>query len=175
MTKQRPFDADDPRFMKEFEAALRSCNLPMARKGSGYRSSYSQFCLQVAFEVVNRLKLYASPVIQMNENMDHELSLKIIGGDAKSNVLLQDENAELKVLAEKVQILIFDKDDAYCKLQQAVRECLAAQEDEAKAQSAMENAGDNYTVSADYGLLFSLAIGKAYVAEQALRELIKEK
>jgi hypothetical protein len=56
-----PFDADDPRFREVFEIAIKNLNYPLVRKGNGYRSPYTQSCLEVAFEVVNRMKLYTSP------------------------------------------------------------------------------------------------------------------
>lgn len=62
--KQGPFDADDPRFREAFEASLKSGNWPMTRLGDGYRSSITMMAFTVAFETVNRLRLFAAPVVQ---------------------------------------------------------------------------------------------------------------
>lgn len=64
--KQEPFDADDPRFREAFEASLKSGNWPMTRLGEGYRSSITMMAFTVAYETVNRLRLYAAPVVQPN-------------------------------------------------------------------------------------------------------------
>lgn len=61
---QEPFDADDPRFREAFDASLKSGNWPMTRLGEGYRSSITMMAFTVAYETVNRLRLYAAPVVQ---------------------------------------------------------------------------------------------------------------
>lgn len=70
LEKQKPFDADDPRFMAEFEKTITGLNMPNARKGFGFRSTYTQACLEVAFEVVNRLRLYAKPTADALEKQE---------------------------------------------------------------------------------------------------------
>jgi hypothetical protein len=55
------FDADDPKFREAFDAALASHNYPATRKGDLYRSSVVNMAWFIAYSVVNRLRLYASP------------------------------------------------------------------------------------------------------------------
>ena len=52
------FDADSPRFRQVFDEAVQAHNLPGKRKGEGYRSPITQWCFEIAYSVVNRLRLY---------------------------------------------------------------------------------------------------------------------
>lgn len=62
LREQEPFDADHSRFREAFEASIKSGNWPATRKGYGYRSTMTNMAWEVAYETVNRLKLYSGPV-----------------------------------------------------------------------------------------------------------------
>jgi len=56
---QRPFDAEEAPFRSAFEACIKDGQWPVKRKGEGYRSPMTQMAFEIAFCVVNKLKLYA--------------------------------------------------------------------------------------------------------------------